>query len=297
MAVTNVEPILPQLTLILEVLKYCLPLIFVLLLTLYGYWRAASGFFLIERIWRLIGGSKEFSNEFLNQQWLAFKDLESFRFRTGIPLDTYEQMLALLERIKCDKVNIAQLIRGRKYFDADRLVMRNPDLSLWKCRHAIGMALSALFMIACTIPMIPDYAILTMKKSDVTFMVREDTAKSFLSSEWSLNPQDCIQPSVKPDDEIKQLVCGIFANKADGQYVRNIIAEQRALAGILMANGFWFFVCMIVGASKAQAARRVFVQMNRSVPSPNEHRNPWMHSDQGALRDQARTHNETHTIL
>lgn len=279
MAVSNVEPVLPQLTAILEVLKYSLPLLLVLLLTWYGYLRAASGFFLIERIWRLIGGGKEFSSEFLNQQWSAVKDLESFRFKTGIRLDNYARMLELLERIKRDDVNIAQLIRGRKYFDADLLVMRNPDLNRWKGRHGIGVVMAMLFMVLCTVAMIPDFAVLTMKKSNVTFMVREDSAKSFLSSEWVLNPETCIRPTVQPDDEIKQLVCGVFASQADGRYVRNIIFEQRALSGVFLVLGFWGFVSMIVAVSKAQAARSVFEQMNRKMLPSDEQLNPWMRSD------------------
>lgn len=279
MAVNNVEPVLPQLTAILEVLKFSLPLLLVLLLTWYGYLRAASGFFLIERIWRLIGGGKEFSSEFLNQQWAAVKDLESFRFKTGIRLDSYARMLELLERIKRDDVNIAQLIRGRKYFDADLLVMRNPDLNRWKGRHGIGVVMAMLLIVLCMVAVIPDFAVLTMKKSNVTFMVREDSAKSFISSDWVLNPENCISPTVQPDDEIKQLVCGVFASQADGRYVRNIIVQQRALAGIFLVLGFWAFVSMIVASSKAQAARSVFEQMNRKMLPSDEQLNPWMRSD------------------
>ncbi|MCU1760718.1 DUF6216 family protein [Pseudomonas sp. 14P_8.1_Bac3] len=279
MAVSNVEPVLPQLTAILEVMKYCLPLMLVLLLTWYGYLRAASGFFLIERIWRLIGGGKEFSSDFLNQQWSAVKDLESFRFKTGIRLDSYEQMLELLERIKRHDINIAQLIRGRKYFDANLLVMRNPDLNSWKGRHGTGLVLAMLLMVLSMIAIIPDYAVLTMKKSDITFMVREDSAKSFLSDDWVLKPENCIRPTVRPDDEIKQLVCGVFASEADGRYVRNIIFEQRALSGIFLTLGFWGFVSMIVAGSKAQAARRVFEQFTRRMPASGEKLNPWMRGE------------------
>lgn len=278
MAVSNVEPVLPQLAAILEIFKYFVPLCLILLLTWYGYLRAASGFFLIERIWRLIGGGKEFSSEFLNQQWSAVKDLESFRFKTGIRLESYEQMLELLQRIKRDDVNIAQLIRGRKYFDANLLVMRNPDLNCWKGRHGIGVLLAATFMVLCTVPMIPNYAVLTMKKSNITFMVREDSAKSFLSNEWVLTPENCIKPTAQPDDEIKQLVCGVFASEADGRYVRNIIVEQRALSGIFLALGFFGFLCSIVGGSRAHAARRVFERTNRKTPPSDEQLNPWMRS-------------------
>lgn len=238
MAITSVEPILPQLASILEVLKYCLPLLLVLALTAYGYVRAASGFFLIERIWRLIGGSKDFSSDFLNQQWSAVKDLESFRFKTGIRLDSYQHMLELLARINRHDVNVAQLIHGRKYFDAERLVMRDPDGKLWKSRHGIGVLLTFVFMILCTVPMMPDYAVLTMKTSGVTFMVREDAARSFLSDEWVLKPETCLKSGDKPDAEIRQIVCGVFSSEADGRYVRKIIMEQRALSVVFLALGF-----------------------------------------------------------
>jgi hypothetical protein len=273
MAVNNVEPVLPQLTAILEILKYFIPLLLVLLLTWYGYVRAASGFFLIERIWRLIGGSKEFSGSFLNEQWSAVKDLESFRFKTGIRLDNYEQMLELLERIQHQGINIAQLVRGRQYFDVNLLAMRNPDLHLWKCRHAIGVVLAMLFTILCAVPMMPDYAVMTMKNSGTTFMVREDSAISFMSSEWRLTPENCIKPTARPDDEIKQLVCGVFSSQVDGGYVRNIINEQRALSAIFMALGFFGFISALIAGSKAHAARRVFEQANRQVEASGQQLN------------------------
>ncbi|MHC8320333.1 DUF6216 family protein [Pseudomonas sp. GB2N2] len=276
MAVTNVEPILPHLASILEVLKYCLPLLLVLALTAYGYVRAASGFFLIERIWRLIGGSKEFSSEFLNEQWSAVKDLESFRFKTGIRLDSYRQMLELLARINRHDVNVAQLIHGRKYFDAERLVMRDPDGKLWKSRHGIGLLLTLIFMIVCTVPMMPDYAVLTMKTSGITFMVREDVARSFLSNEWVLKPESCLKPADKPEEEIRQIVCEVFSSEADGRYVRNIIAEQRALSLVFLVLGFWGFISALVAGSKAHAARRVFEQMNPRVIESSARLNPWM---------------------
>jgi len=56
----------------------------------YCWRRSGSLHFFLDRLWFLIGGSKEFYDEKLNKDWKNVRDVELYRYRSGFS-DVYSQ--------------------------------------------------------------------------------------------------------------------------------------------------------------------------------------------------------------
>jgi hypothetical protein len=258
MAISDVVPVTSQLSATLEWLKWLVPLFVLGVLTWYGYVRAASGFFLIERIWRLIGGSKEFKDESLNAHWMEIRDLESFKYKTGIRFANYKKLRETLDWLDRNDISLVELIKVRRYFDPKEVRMRDPQLEKKKAWYLVPLLPLLLLVFLFFLVAIPDHAFLTVKESGTKMWANAESARSFDGYSWVVTSADCGVPTVQVSDGDKQLICELFGSRESQDFVKAVVRSQKALGLSFMAICLFFFLWAIFTFERMKEAQVVF---------------------------------------
>jgi hypothetical protein len=228
--------------------------------------RARSAHFLYDRVWRVVGGG-EIQNPILKEYWADVRDVEGFRFRTGINFPSMKVLLTTVRWTKENNINIKDLSFARSWIRDLPWVFRKPCIGMIR-----GMVIALLIpfgaLAAGTAYMLgSESVLLTIKESKVIFWTDGVTATNFLFEkdipDFSVTQSTCSGLSTEAlTKEDINVICEALS-PSNSVRIRNSLIEQRIIAGYFLA--VWTFISFILLRSLAQAqmARKL-----REFPMP-----------------------------
>jgi hypothetical protein len=219
---------------ILDIIKNINPwltLVFSILLIGWAATRARSAYFLMNRIWRLVGGGAIIDPD-LEKEWGAIRDMEGFRFITGINFDSKEKFIKTLRWLEGHGKSLKELSFARAWIAGEPWIVKPPRLGLittFSCTTALVCSLAIL-------PMAylfgnPD-TLLTIKSSSVMFWTNGNTARDFFfensTPSFSVHEDNCFTQlallQVPPGDV--DTICKTL-DPAYQDEIRKSLVEQR----------------------------------------------------------------------
>jgi hypothetical protein len=223
-------------------IKDSAPILYVLgvgFLLLLSWRRAGSAHFLLGRLWRLLGGDKEFADPYMNSQWKQLRDVEAMRFQTGIRFPSKTSATRTLAWLDLNEIALGDLIASKRFFDAENIVVRDPEYSRRAdCGLAGIIALASLLFLLGIMNTFGE-AFLTIKKSGTAFWTDGQVAMSWNRNGWELTKDDCmVRKSILDHSEDNRVICELLMSPPK-TLVENSLKSQRQLNAGVMA------VCMI----------------------------------------------------
>lgn len=122
-----------------------LNIIFLIILFVCAY-KAGSFYFFWEWIWRLGTGRKIFHDSELNEAWSEVLDIEMFRFKTGLDVNSSEEIKKVLLWIKQKPLSLKELIPASKFFNVRMLEFFEGNYSKKAICYGIYMAVCMMFI-------------------------------------------------------------------------------------------------------------------------------------------------------
>lgn len=122
-----------------------LNIIFFIILFVCAY-KAGSFYFFWEWIWRLGTGRKTFHDSELNEAWSEVLDIEMFRFKTGLDVNSSEEIKKVLVWIKQKPLSLKELIPAAKFFNVKILDFFEGNYRKKAILYGIYMAVCMMFI-------------------------------------------------------------------------------------------------------------------------------------------------------
>nr|WP_290447732.1 MULTISPECIES: DUF6216 family protein [unclassified Pseudomonas] len=226
--------------------------------------RARSAHFLFDRLWRFIGGGATSDGDLVSA-WAVVKDMEGFRFRTGINFSSKEAFLKTLKWLESHRMNISDLSFAKAWIGDEPWKVKDPELSTWKYLIYTGIG---FFWVVGFLMMsfgAQTEALLSVKKTGTMFWTDGLKATDF-ALDWSTHDfivlrSDCQQPGLEIDGVTKEdleVICSSL-NAAVSDEVKSILREQQIM-GWVLGTAFFLVVLMIVRyLASARMAKRLSV--------------------------------------
>lgn len=123
---------------------------FAIALLLYCIYHAGSTFFLLDRVWILVGGNKEFSDTELNKDWNNVRDLELFRYRYRLPVDKLEQINEISKWRNNYDISLIELRQVSFFYDMGTYKLKRINFERTK-KWLLGLICILLFSIGVAI--------------------------------------------------------------------------------------------------------------------------------------------------
>ncbi|WP_163020139.1 DUF6216 family protein, partial [Pseudomonas viridiflava] len=96
-------------------------------LIFWAIFRARSAHFLLDKIWRVIGGGTT-HDEDLKKAWLSVRDLEGFRFRTGIKFNTKPTLIRTLKWLEHNDKSLNDLSFAKEWIAGKPWEIKPPHM-------------------------------------------------------------------------------------------------------------------------------------------------------------------------
>lgn len=122
----------------------------IMALLIYCVYHAGSFFFLLDRVWVLFGGNKEFSDPELNKDWNAVRDMELFRYRYRIPVERSNELLKVHEWLRKYDIGILELRNVAYFYDVKSYKLNTINFRKWK----IGLIIVGTILLTLTAALI-----------------------------------------------------------------------------------------------------------------------------------------------
>ncbi|WP_285354505.1 DUF6216 family protein [Pseudomonas sp. lyk4-R2A-10] len=228
--------------------------------------RAKSAHFLLDKIWRLIGGGA-INDQDLKKDWLQIRDLESFRFRTGIKFNSRNTWSKTVKWLEYNDKSMNDLSFAKAWISGKPWDFNEPWLK------QINVFVFCIFLM--TVPLImgmtyifsEQSAILTIKGSEKTFWTDGVTARNFElakgTPQFSVDSAACINKKIPGlDDKDSYLICKTLEPEAIPQ-LKKFILEQKILSAYM---GFICLLALLI--SVRYAARAKMAKTFYELPPP-----------------------------
>lgn len=230
------------------------------LLIIWAISRARSAHFLYDRVWRIIGGGK-IQNSTLKEYWADVRDVEGFRFRTGINFPSMKVLLITIHWIRDNNINIKDLSFARGWIRELPWVFGNPWMKT--IRTLVIVLLIPLGVLAAgTAYMLGNESVLlTIKESKVIFWTNGSIATNFIFErnvpEFSVTQNDCqklpLEGLTKDDVNV---ICETLS-PSNLEKIKNSLIEQRIIAGYFLAVLTFISFVLLRSFAQAQMASKL----------------------------------------
>ncbi|MHC6225071.1 DUF6216 family protein [Pseudomonas sp. X10] len=233
----------------------------ILILVLFSWKRAGSAHFLFGRIWRLLGGDKEFTDSYLNTQWKQLRDVESMRFYTGIRFPSKSSATKTLNWMDIHDIALGDLIRAKRFFDPEAVKMKNPHYIMRKTSAGfIMLVLLLLIGLLGTFNQF-DEAFLTIKKTRTAFWTNGQVAMSWSRNGWELNKSDCEAGKVVLTPEDNEVICELLKTPPQ-DFIEQSIQEQRLINAVIISMVILLIAFITKGLISAEIANKLYRKLN-----------------------------------
>ena len=254
---------------VVTLIKDSAPILYALgvgLLLLLSWRRAGSAHFLLGRVWRLLGGDKEFADPYLSTQWKQLRDVEAMRFQTGIRFPSKMSATRTLAWLDLHDIALGDLIASKRFFDAENVVVRNPEYSCRASRGLAGIIALAFLLLLLGFMNTFDEAFLTVKKSGTAFWTDGQVAMSWSRNGWELTKEDCVAgKAALSDPEDYRVICELLVSPPK-TFVQDSLEGQRQLnVGIM---GLCMIAILFIAGKlmSAQAAQKLYRKTHPLAP-------------------------------
>lgn len=225
-------------------------LIFGLCIGLLIWMRTRSSHVLMTRLWRLFNGKAECSepivNEFLNRQSAVLQ----FRFMTGLPARTIQQVESLCGWAKENNEDVGDVVACGRYFDLEKPGLKpvNELPGRWKLFSFAGtvMVLAAILLGALA-GILSDRALLRFKSSDTWFTMDRVSAIPLLQGAGfrliecaSIDTIMKTNPGFRRNDV--ELICATASAGQVGPYVDTTVDSQRFISAFVSLYSLCFLL-------------------------------------------------------
>lgn len=237
-------------------------------LLFFSWVRVGTAHFLRERIWALLGGSKDFHDTYLNEQWKKVRDLETVRYRTGIRFQCRSKAADTFAWIDAHDIPLDDLLKSARYFDPSEIQVREPRIKAIIIFSSISIGLLILMMTAFIFFSQSSLALLTVKKTNTAVWTDGITVKAWDLRSWAVDAENCKADKVPIENEHdKNVVCELLTTDSKS-FVENSLKYQKYLS-------YGLFFCLLVIAmiilrslDQARAASRIYERT--TTPQPRQ---------------------------
>lgn len=238
------------------------------ILVLWAIFRARSAHFLLDKIWRLIGGGV-INDPDLKKDWLQIRDLEGFRFRTGIKFNskaTWRQTLLWLEQ---NDKNLNDLAFAKAWIEDKPWNFKEPWLRCINTFVLIVFLTVLPLVMGMTFIFTEPSALLTIKRSQVTFWTDGVNAKNF---EWaSKTPKFAVDSAACNNNAViaglenkdKDIICSSLEISSMPK-IKHAVIEQKILSAYIAVILIIALTLVARFAARAKMAKAFF-----NLPSPH----------------------------
>lgn len=229
--------------------------------------RARSAHFLYDRIWRVVGGG-EIQNLALKKYWADIRDVEGFRFRTGINFPSMKILLTTIQWTKDHNINIKDLSFARGWIRDLPWVFAKPPIIAIRILVASSLIPLGLFSAGTAYMLGNDSVLLTIKESKLIFWTDGFTAKNFIfekeTPEFSVTQNNCSKLSLDTStpEDIK-IICETLLPE-NLKKIKTSLTEQRITAGYFLAVLTFISYALLRLLAQAQMANKL-----RKTPKPD----------------------------
>ncbi|WP_122416208.1 DUF6216 family protein [Pseudomonas viridiflava] len=199
-------------------------------LIIWAIFRARSAHFLLDKIWRVIGGGTT-HDEDLKKAWLSVRDLEGFRFRTGIKFNTKSTLIRTLKWLEHNDKSLNDLSFAKAWIAGKPWEIKPPHmLSIRGFAFAVFLVTTPLTM-GMFAAFTATSALLTIKDSGVTFWTDGVTARDFFldrgTPEFTVDLATCNSGAFQAlGEKDGKIVCSSL-DPSKLPYVKSAITEQK----------------------------------------------------------------------
>jgi len=199
-------------------------------LIIWAIYRARSAHFLLDKIWRIIGGGAIHDEE-LKKAWLSVRDLEGFRFRTGIKFSTKATLTRTLKWLENNDRSLNDLSFAKAWIAGKPWDIDRP--------HMLPIRILAFIVFIATTPLIVGMcaaftetsALLTIKGSGVTFWTDGVNARDLFldrdTPEFAVDFASCNSGAFKVlGEKDRDIVCSSL-DPSKLPYIKSSIKEQK----------------------------------------------------------------------
>ncbi|KEA62492.1 hypothetical protein ADIMK_3383 [Marinobacterium lacunae] len=231
-----------------EIVADFLPgLSFILLIIFAAIWfrlRAGTSYGLLNRLYAIVIGGKEFHDSSIAEYWNERKDVERFNalFNTRAKsLKDIQHFRLWIEKHDLDSRTFTSI---QRWFDFEKRKVKK--LNTWQL--ALPFIGTFLYVLLSS-PLIPlataSSALLKFKDEEQWMWVNETAASSFSynpfrnkNSDWRISPELCSQSTFDPAEVSKQvklqpknvqIICNAFDDPKSTNQINEFIADQRLL--------------------------------------------------------------------
>jgi hypothetical protein len=196
---------------------------------LYVRGRAGSAVFLLDRLWRILGGKKDFHDPSLQDEHHRLSDFEKYNYSRGIRFQSYKKIEKTRLWLQEHDIGIEELVRVKGYFNCKDISIKAPNIVAHKILNRVTFTMflvGALFTLLAQAPL----AILTIKKTGTVIWASTTEVRSWDGLTWKVTPDDCAKGNVFLGDHDKKVVCDIFIEKDVESALEEAMLSQKLLA-------------------------------------------------------------------
>lgn len=265
----NTQDFLLVATKIKEFSAYAIPFAVTLFSFLYVRARAGSAGFFHDRLWRLLGGKRDYKCPALQAESDKLSDHEKFTYNTGIRFQSHDKIEEALKWMETQNIGIEEVVRAKAFFDPRNLSFRKPKLDRYRYLHNFGIWLIVVFTITFALFSAP-YALLSIKQTGTIIWASVSTVRSWNGYGWEVFATDCKDEAIStltldPHDE--KVICEILSKPELSTYLDSAMLTQK-MTGLLiwlLSGVFAFFVTRLFLIAKV--ADDLHERTQRKVPS------------------------------
>ena len=226
--------------------------------------RARSAHFFFDRVWRLIGGGAVKDTDLI-KAWDVVRDIEGFRFKTGINFKTKNTLTKTLKWLDKNEMTITELSFIREWIEDNPLKIKKPQAKKIK---AFAWTISAILIpiaIAITYIAVQPNVLLTIKSSGFTFWtdgtVATNNTLNSNSPKFTITEEDCKTEIPGLNKYDKSVICLALSPTSKSKIASSLL-EQRIIAAYLIFICLLFILPSVRLSAKAKMAEKFYRLQN-----------------------------------
>lgn len=181
------------------------------ILIIWAILRARSAHFLIDKIWRIVGGGA-INDPDLKKEWHVIRDMEAFRFRSGIKFNTKSTWSHTLRWLEHNDLSLSDLTFARAWIDGKPWDVKAPWIRCIRAYVLLVFIVLGPLVTGMVYAFTSPSVLLTIKVSRVTFWSDGFVAKDFeldrKTPDFSVDSETCrTEPIEGISEKDRDIIC------------------------------------------------------------------------------------------
>ena len=245
------------------------PVLVLILTFLYVRGRAGSAVFLLDRLWRVLGGKKDFHDPTLQEEHNKLSDFEKFNYCSGIRFQSHKRIGETKKWLEEHGIGIEELVRVRGYYNCKNPGINPPRIIRYQIVFGAMLALFIFGTAIASIGQVPA-ALLTVKKTGTVIWASTTEVRSWDGFSWVVTPDHCSKGVVPLGEHDTKVVCDIFTEEGVEHALNKTMFFQKSLSILI-----WIVVGFLTSLSARQfsianQALDLHERSTKSTPSQME---------------------------